>query len=146
MYKNLVLFTYIIILLYNPLAKAEALEVGKVRFEDHWVEVELPQTPSEFARGLMFRRELTPNKGMLFVFKKESRYKFFMKNMLIPLDMIWMDKDKRVVFIKKNAQPCKGKECPAIFPDRPAMYVLEVKAGTAEDIGLKIGDRLELFI
>ena len=62
--------------------------------------------------GLMFRENMDSDRGMLFIFEKEGEYPFWMKNTLIPLDIIWINKDKEVVFISENAQPCEeGKPC-----------------------------------
>ena len=65
-----------------------------------------------------------------------------MKNTLIPLDIIWLSKEKEVVFIKKEAQPCGDGNCPIISPDKEAKYVLEIKGGVANEIGLKAGEVL----
>ena len=70
-------------------------------------QVELARTESERDQGLMYRKELDKNKGMLFIFDKEGIYPFWMKNTLIPLDMIWIDSNNKIVFIAQNVQPCK---------------------------------------
>jgi uncharacterized membrane protein (UPF0127 family) len=90
----------------------------------------------------MFREDLDPNRGMLFIFEEEGVYPFWMKNTLIPLDIIWIDKSKTVVFISKNTLPCEQEPCPTINPRKKAKYVLELCGGTADRIGLKAGDRL----
>ena len=105
--------------------------------------VELAATPIERARGLMFRKHLDYNKGMLFLFEDEQRHSFHMKNTLIPLDMVWINREKEVVFIKQDAQPCKKNPCPSIYPDRDAMYVLELNAGAVADMGLELGDKVK---
>ncbi len=105
--------------------------------------VELAATPEERTRGLMFRNSLAADAGMLFVFEQEGIYPFWMKNTKIPLDMIWIDKDKKVVFVAKNVQPCDVDQCPNIIPDGTAMYVLEINAGLAEKIGVKQGDAFD---
>jgi uncharacterized membrane protein (UPF0127 family) len=92
----------------------------------------------------MGRESLGQDKGMLFVFPQEGIYPFWMKNTLIPLDMIWMDSNGTVVFIGKDEQPCKADPCPVINPGKNARYVLELNAGTAERLGLGEGDRMEL--
>jgi uncharacterized membrane protein (UPF0127 family) len=95
--------------------------------------------------GLMNRTHMDPDKGMLFIFSQDGIYPFWMKDTLIPLDMIWMDSNGTVVFIGKNEQPC-GMVCPSINPGVPARYVLELNAGSADRIGLNVGDRLELEV
>jgi len=90
----------------------------------------------------MFRKELAQNRGMLFIFEKEDIYPFWMKNTFIPLDIIWINADKEVVFLSKDNSPCKEISCLSINPQRPAKYVLEVNAGAIDKIGLKLGDKL----
>ena len=94
----------------------------------------------------MYRTELDKDKGMLFIFDKEGIYPFWMKNTLIPLDMIWIDSSNKVVFISQNVQPCKSLICPVIIPSASAKYVLEINAGICEELGLKIGDEVEIKI
>ena len=94
----------------------------------------------------MFRQKLGFDQGMLFVFEEESLRSFWMKNMLIPLDIIWLDKDKRIVYIEENVPPCKEDPCPTYTSQIPAMFVLELKAGSVERRKLKILDRLDFIL
>jgi len=64
-----------------------------------------------------------------------------MKNTLIPLDIIWMDKDMKVIHIEENVQPCKNDPCPSYASSIPARYVLELNAGLSAEIGLRVGDQ-----
>ncbi len=88
----------------------------------------------------MYRQSLPKDAGMLFVFDKEGEYPFWMKNTLIPLDIIWLDKDKKVIYINENTQPCKTVNCESYGTDKNSKYVLELNAGIAKEIGLKVGD------
>ncbi|UCD03429.1 MAG: DUF192 domain-containing protein [Candidatus Aenigmatarchaeota archaeon] len=107
--------------------------------------VEIVSKPEDRARGLMERENLDPNRGMLFSFGEEGRYSFWMKNTKIPLDIIWINGDGEVVFIKRNAQPCPPEgECNSIDPTADAFYVLEVNAGAAENI--TVGDRVSIAV
>jgi len=117
---------------------------GKVFFREHNFDVELVQNTISMAKGLMFRKFLGQDKGMLFIFKKEAKYSFWMKNTFIPLDIIWLNKDKKVVFIIENAQPCKWYYCSSLKPTAEAKYTLEVNGGIVEKIGLMVGDNLIL--
>jgi len=108
--------------------------------------VEIVDTPEERARGLMFRESLAPESGMLFVFGQEGRQGFWMKNTLIPLDIIWMDGAGRVVYISRNAQPCGPASCPVIEPDAKASYVLEISGGMADRLGIAAGDMAGISI
>ena len=105
--------------------------------------VEVPDELEEFARGLMFRNHLPWNAGMLFAFNEEEPQTFTMKNTLIPLDMIFIDSNSKIIDIKENVPPCKQEECPSYPSREPAQYVLEVNAGFVQEKGVKVGDRLE---
>lgn len=115
----------------------------KVCFAEHCFDVELAESAQQRARGLMFRKELARDEGMLFVFPKEGKYSFWMKNTLIPLDIIWLDEQGRVVSIKEQAQPCSENVCEGIAPDKKAKYVLELNSGLAKEIGLAVGDKVK---
>lgn len=110
------------------------------------VTAELAVTDEERQRGLMFREKLLSDQGMLFVFEEEGLYSFWMKNTLIALDMLWINKDRRIVHIARNVPPCKEDPCPTYSPDRPGLYVLELAAGAADRLGLKLFDRLEFAL
>jgi hypothetical protein len=116
---------------------------NQVCFENNCFLVELAKTPEERSRGLMFRGKLDQNTGMLFIFPEEGEYSFWMKNTLIPLDIIWINSQKEIVFISENAQPCKEDSCPLINPTQKAKYVLEVNPGISGKIGLKVGKKLD---
>lgn len=103
--------------------------------------VEFARTPDEWAKGLMFRESLPEHQGMLFVFDEEKPRRFWMKNTLIPLDMIFLDANKTVVFIHENAEPCEQDPC-KLYPSPPAQYVLEVNGGSAEKNGIVVGSVL----
>ena len=92
----------------------------------------------------MYRTQLGKDKGMIFIFDKNGFYPFWMKNTLIPLDMIWMDGTGKVIFIAQNVQPCKTFICPSVMPTGSAKYVLEVNAGICQQINLKVGDKLDI--
>jgi len=115
-------------------------------FKNNCFDVELALTSKERNQGLMFRDYLEENKGMLFVYVIEEKRSFWMKNTLIPLDIIWLNQNKEVVFISKNNQPCKNDECSTINSDQKAKYVLELNEGIIEKIGLEVGDRANFDI
>lgn len=121
-------------------------QLQQVCFTDNCFWVELAITPGERTDGLMFRKYMPEDRGMLFLFPDEDNHSFWMKNTLIPLDIIWIGRDKKVVFIKPYAQPCASRYCPVITPDKKAKYVLEVNGGICEKIGLKIDDTLDFVI
>lgn len=118
---------------------------GKVCFKEHCFDVQLAQNNVERTKGLMFQKSLEQNKGMLFLFDKEVKHSFWMKNTFISLDIIWINQNNKIVFISENNQPCKWYDCPSIKPIADARYVLEVNSGIVKKIELKIGDELSLI-
>ncbi|MEX2302248.1 MAG: DUF192 domain-containing protein [Bryobacterales bacterium] len=98
----------------------------------------------EQQRGLMFRRELPAGQGMLFLFDTPGRYGFWMLSTLVPLDILWLDSERRIVFISANTPPCPaGTACPTYGSDVTAQFVLELAAGQAAARGLRVGDPLD---
>ncbi len=105
------------------------------------VNVELADTPAKRARGLSGRKSLAADKGMLFIFPQADYHSFWMKEMRFPIDIIWLDTNWKVVDIRGNLQP---ESFPASYaPSQPALYVLELPAGTAAKRGVEIGTKLE---
>jgi uncharacterized membrane protein (UPF0127 family) len=107
------------------------------------LQVEIARTPMERTRGLMFRTDLPEDHGMLFIFDRPGKNQFWMKNTLIPLDILWMDDRKRVVHIEYQVPPCKLDPCPVYGPSVESHYVLEVKAGVVHKRGLRVGIPLQ---
>jgi uncharacterized membrane protein (UPF0127 family) len=96
------------------------------------VSVEIAADDETRAQGLMFRDSLREGTGMLFLFAKNGDYPFWMQNTLIPLDMIWIDENHKVVHVASDVPPCKADPCPSYPPNAPARYVLELAAGMAK--------------
>ncbi|WP_426701033.1 DUF192 domain-containing protein [Rhodanobacter sp. Col0626] len=94
--------------------------------------------------GLMMRTTLAPQHSMLFAFPYTSPQGFWMKNTLIPLDILYFDADRRLVSMQMDVPPCKADPCPVYPSDAPARYVLELSAGTARRIGVQVGDELKI--
>ncbi|HEV7242125.1 MAG TPA: DUF192 domain-containing protein [Thermoanaerobaculia bacterium] len=116
----------------------------RVIFPDNFVvSVEIAASDEMRAQGLMYRDHIDPGKGMLFIFPRDDVFSFWMKNTRIPLDMIWIDADKRIVGIRENVPPCKVEDCPSYGPGVVARYVLEVGGGEAAKHALKVGDVLQ---
>jgi len=105
----------------------------------HVVAVEVMRTDEERARGLMFRRFMPADRGMLFDFKTEQPVLMWMKNTYIPLDMIFISRNGTVTSVAANTEPMSER---TISSGPPAFAVLEVNAGVAAKIGLKPGDRV----
>jgi uncharacterized protein len=101
------------------------------------LDVELAVTPAQEEQGLMYREHLDPDAGMLFVFNDTAPRSFWMKNTLIPLDMLFIAADGHVVDIHERAVPLSED----IIPSRtPARAVLELNGGTVTRLGIKVGD------
>lgn len=115
-----------------------------------WVElkgkrftIEIADDPAERERGLMFRDALAPDHGMLFIHDAEEPQAYWMKNTKIPLDILFFDHRHKLVSVQQRVPPCSGGDrCPPYASEGSALYVLEVNAGLAESLGIKIGDEL----
>jgi uncharacterized membrane protein (UPF0127 family) len=100
------------------------------------VKVEIARTEPERQRGLMFRQKLESGRGMLFIFEHPEKLSFWMKNTYIPLDMIFIDANKRVVYIEENAEPLTLQPR---GPNEDTQYVLEVPGGWSRAHGVEPG-------
>ena len=124
-----------------------ALAASPVRLPNgRMILAELAITGAEQQRGLMQRPALDPDRGMLFLYDRPQSLSFWMYRTLIPLDILWTDQNRRVLFISANTPPCRSedsRQCPTYGPREAAQYVLELAAGVAADQGLRVGDRLD---
>jgi uncharacterized protein len=105
----------------------------------HPLVVELAETPAEREKGLMFRQNMAADHGMLFDFDESRPVTMWMKNTLIPLDMLFMDGKGVVTQVKRMAKP---ESLDLIPSNGPVRYVLELNGGSAERYGVRSGDRL----
>lgn len=103
----------------------------------HEFAVELQVTPAERSEGMMFRKELGANRGMLFLFPEPVEHPFWMRNTLIPLDIIFIGADKKIVNVVARAEP--QTDTPR-EPEGPFQYTLEIEGGRAESLGIQAGD------
>lgn len=103
------------------------------------LDIEIAETDYEIQTGLMYREEMEQHQGMLFIFPDVTYHSFYMKNTLIPLDLIFIDDQLKVVTIKPNAQPLDETGIPS---EVPVQFVLEVNAGLSAAWGLEIGDKI----
>lgn len=106
--------------------------------------VEIADTPLERSQGLSGRSDLGSNEGMLFLFEKSDYYGFWMKGMLIPIDIIWI-KDNKIIGFEKSVSPEPGvpeSDLKKYLPSEPVDKVLEVSAGTVERLGIQAGDEI----
>lgn len=104
--------------------------------------VEIADTPEKQITGMMYREFIPDDFGMLFIHETESYRSFWMKNCRVPLDIIYLDKNKQVINIHFNVPPCKQEPCPSYKSERPAQYVLELRGNRAKELNLKPGDTI----
>ena len=117
-----------------------------VKLNDQKFVVELAESDEARAMGLMYREKMADDAGMLFIFSDEFRRAFWMKNTLIPLDILYFDGDRKLVSQSLNTPPCRNTttRCPNYPSEKPAKYVLEINAGLSQKYGFKKGDQLEI--
>lgn len=120
-------------------APTEPLSILAADGREHLFEVEVARTPEQKARGLMFRESLAPDAGMLFLSRRPRRQTMWMKNTLIPLDMLFVAADGRIVRIHERATPMSLE---SISSRGRVLAVLELRGGTAARLGLRPGDRV----
>jgi uncharacterized protein len=133
-------------------------EILKVSEQEDYVEINIPnglavrvdvdvaKTDAQRSRGLSGRRYLGDYEGMLFVFQSVVNSPFWMKDMLIPLDIMFIDSQNYIVDIKENQQPCSANYCPPISSKDSFMYVLEVNAGFCEENSIEDGYRVVQYL
>ncbi|HXH04676.1 MAG TPA: DUF192 domain-containing protein [Candidatus Competibacteraceae bacterium] len=115
-----------------------------VRVDGHEFQVELAVSEAERARGLMHRERLAADQGMLFVQPQPAPAAFWMKNTLIPLDMLFFDAEGRLLALHQNVPPCTIPDCPIYPAAGPVKYILEVNAGTVRRLGIGPDARMVL--
>ena len=108
------------------------------------VYAEAANTPEERETGLMNRTSLNENAGMLFVFPTEQKQSFWMKNMRISLDIVFITTDKHVLDVYQSVPPCTTDSCVSYMPNAPIRYVLEVNAGFSQQHGIASGDTVSI--
>ena len=110
------------------------------------VKIEIADTPQNRELGLMYRDSLAADAGMLFVFPNSSHLVFWMKNTRIPLDILYFDEKYKLISMQQRVPPCHdpGNNCPVYPSNGAAQYVLELNAGIADKLGVKVGDELKV--
>ena len=143
-YNSFVILIVFVVALFLLLNNTSYLKnIKQVRISGEEIQVELALTQEERLQGLSNRTNLNPGSGMLFIFEQSGEHPFWMKEMNFPLDMIWINENMKVVYIKNNAQP---NDYPQIYgKGYDAKYVLEVVADFIEQHNLKIGDSVRFI-
>jgi hypothetical protein len=104
------------------------------------IDIEIAETDTTREQGLMYRKSMQDNQGMLFIFEKPSIHSFWMKNTLISLDIIFVDERKEIINIYQSTTKKSLKSLPSL---RPALYVVEVNSGFTDKYEVKEGDKIE---
>jgi len=95
------------------------------------LQVEVMVKDEDRAMGLMFRPSLPKDRGMLFIFERPDFHGIWMKNCKFPIDIVWLDEERKVAHVAESVPPCKAEPCPVYSPLRRAAYVVELNAGVA---------------
>jgi uncharacterized protein len=106
------------------------------------IQLEVAQTPQQQAMGLMYRPALPDNRGMLFGFPSAQPVSFWMKNVPVPLDMVFLHNG--VIKYIQTAPPCASQPCPTYGPNTPIDKVIELRSGRAAELKLKVGDIVKI--
>lgn len=137
-----ILILFIGIVIYNKSISTK-ITAPEVCINKTCFSIEIADTPEERQLGLMNRQELPESSGMLFIFQQPGQYKFWMKNTLIPLDMIWINDQNKIIDIKQ-ATPCTTDPCPTYGPSEFSSYVLELNSGISQKYKINIGDTVKI--
>lgn len=125
--------------------KQTSFNQQKVTIRNHTFMVEVADTDRLREKGLSGRKDLSPNTGMLFLFPQKGIYSFWMKNMLFPLDFIWIDGDIIVDLTQNVPPPLPSSSFPPTYAPKTSFdTVLEVSAGTIAAVGIKLGDKVAI--
>lgn len=126
------------------IASSQSLPIGaRFAVADRVIQLEVAQTPEQQAIGLMFRESLPDDRGMLFAFEPPRPVQFWMRNTLIPLDMVFL-LNGEIQAIIPEVPPCRTEVCPTYGPDMAVNQVIELRGGRAAELGLEVGQQLEL--
>jgi uncharacterized membrane protein (UPF0127 family) len=108
------------------------------------IRVETTRSNFDILRGLEYRPSLAPDRGMLFIYPRPDHYQTVMYNVLIPLDIIWMDSHSDIIEIIANAPPCKTRASKCTkYGGKLSLFALEIAGGMAAKYGLQVGQRIQ---
>ena len=141
--KKIFLFPFIYCSLFISVCHADTT-VSQVCHLNNCVSVEVVSKQDDMERGLMYRKGLDKDKGMLFVFTFDDKHPFWMKNMSFSLDILWISLDGHIVYIGHDIPACSNDPCAVYSPDKPARYVLELNSGYTASHQWKLGDKLDM--
>ncbi|MBI4158790.1 DUF192 domain-containing protein [Candidatus Woesearchaeota archaeon] len=134
---------FFVLLVFLAGCTSKYLEIETSQNEKVKIRIEVADTGDKRSRGLMFRENICKNCGMLFIFDDLDYISFWMKNTLIPLDIVFIDENFTIVDIQ-YAIPCEEDPCRTYDSRGKAKYVLEVNEGFTEENNIKLGDKIEI--
>lgn len=135
-YLLLCIFSSLLFMGCNQTDNVNLSQWSKVCIENNCFDIKVADSDQERQKWLMNVENMPELSWMLFVFQNTWVYSFWMKNTLIPLDMIWIDENGKIVYIKENAQPCKTAWCETFDPKVSAKYVLEINGWLCQKLGI----------
>jgi uncharacterized protein len=139
---------FILFISYKTIIKEETNypKITQMQFENNAVlDIEVADEESEKKQGLMYRKSLDYNKGMIFIYEQENILNFWMKNTLIPLDIIFLDSNKSIISITKNMNPCKEDPCKIYSSKMPARYAIETNSGYVENNNIQTNQKVKFL-
>ncbi|NNE64248.1 MAG: DUF192 domain-containing protein [Gammaproteobacteria bacterium] len=140
---RLPLLLALVLLLHQSLSASEVFfESIKLEIAGSVFELEIAKTPKQRQQGLMYRQELPDRAGMIFLYPYAGNNRIWMKNTLIPLTVIWLDDNAKIIDIKK-LKPCRQQNCPVFGVDRPSKFIIELNV---QFNALKPGDRIPALL
>ncbi|OGC45243.1 hypothetical protein A2V49_01425 [candidate division WWE3 bacterium RBG_19FT_COMBO_34_6] len=115
-----------------------------VIINDYSFELKIANSLSKQTKGLMYVNNLAEKNGVIFIFDNNQNNKLWMKNTIIPLDMIWVNDRDEIIYIQKNAQPCAQKICRSYGSNDLSKYIIEINAGLCDKYDINIGDKVAI--
>jgi uncharacterized membrane protein (UPF0127 family) len=146
LFPSLIMFGLILAGCFSTAAQAPGRSVQVFFPDGAAVTAELAVTDAERQLGLMFRPKINDDQAMLFIFEEEGIHSFWMKNMRFSIDILWLDKDRRIVHMEEQVPACAQDPCPSYPTSQPARFVLEIRSGGAAAHKLKLYDRLDFIL
>lgn len=141
MKKEMIFALIIIFLLFSAIFLAtnnKKQAINTVKIGETVINVQVASTDQEREQGLSGKESLADGQGLLFIFENEGYYGFWMKDMNFSIDIAWLDKNKKIIYIADNVSPASYPD--TFYPTSPSLYVLEVPAGFLEKMKIEIGD------
>ena len=139
--KNKIIFIFVFLVFLTSCTKYQTIFIDTGEGKEIKIKAELADTQEKKERGLMFRESLKENSGMFFTFDNDATFNFWMKNTLIPLDIIFLSKDFVIVEII-HAEPCKEEPCETYSTEKYSRYILEVNGNFTANNNIEVGDRI----